>query len=231
MYSYSNLLKNGVRLTLVGAGALFLSGCVAAAIPLVMATSVAGLGVAGFGMYKAVQLSSGGSVKIGFATGPDGKKKPPEPLPAGRRVAVWPGSGGEVEFSEHLQRSGRFDVVPPATVARTLAAGHYSTDLKQLTDGEMSAEFQHVCNAKHVDFVFADRDLGISTNDNMWSLSRANVTAKSDLFGYGCHQQSIVWRDQIIIVMEVGGHTEATPEVQRIAGDAWAERLLSAHQT
>jgi hypothetical protein len=111
-----------------------LSGCVAAAVPLMMGASVGVAALSGFELYKVVQLEGGGSARIEFP-GKDGKTAPPQPLPAFRRAAVWPGDEGDVRFAERLQSSARFSsVVAPAAVSAILADTKTAVDLKQLYD-------------------------------------------------------------------------------------------------
>src|SRR5581483_4585736 len=100
-----------------------------------IALMVAGVAATGFIVYKTVQVAGGGSVDVEFP-GKDGKSAA-QPLPAMRRVAVWPGEQDEVKFSQRLQSSGRFAaVVAPSAVSTLLAGAHTPTDLKQMTDKE-----------------------------------------------------------------------------------------------
>jgi hypothetical protein len=194
------------------------------------AIDLGGMAFVGFETYKTVQLSSGGSVQIDFP-GKDGKTAPPQPLAPGRRVAVWPGDEGDVDFAQKLQSSGKFEtVVGPASVGRILADAKQPSDLKQMTDQEQSDAFSAVCRSAKVDLVFGSRSLGTSSNTNSFSMSRATVTAKADLLGYSCAQHTIVWRDQIALVMNLGGNStqSSSSELNQAVADAWADRVFEA---
>ncbi len=204
--------------------AIPLSGCIAAAVPLAYAAIAA---TSGFEAYKVVQTSTGGSIHVGFV-GQDGKENPPQPLPTVRRVAVWPSDEGNVRFAEKLSASGRFDVTPPARVAVILAGAKMATDLTQLTEREQVDAFETVCQESHADLIFASRALGSSVNANTFSLSRANTTSRADLFAFSCAKRSIIWRDQIALVIDLGEKVPSTAEIAQAGGDAWAERVMQA---
>ena len=151
------------------------------------------------------------------------------PLPAFRRVAVWPGDEGDVRFAERLQSSARFSsVAAPAAVSAILADAKTPIDLKQLTEQEKAEAFELVCKRAKVEFVFAAVSLGASENNNSFSFSRANVTYTADLLGFSCAQHQIVWRDQMALVLDVGGSVSNASEMNRAGGDAWADRVLQA---
>lgn len=191
-------------LIVLAGAAPVLSGCIAAAIPVALAAEGAFVGLSGFEVYKTVQTASGSSVKIAFP-GKDGKETPAPPLPIMRRVAVWPGDEGDVRFAEHLAKSGRFEVTPPSTVSVMLTNDKLPSSLKLLTEQEQATAFTAVCRDANVEFIFASKPLGQTADANVFSFSRASVTAKADLLGYSCNQSAIVWRDQIALIIEVGG--------------------------
>lgn len=179
----------------------------------------------GFEAYKTIQMVGGGSIEIQFP-GKDGKTSPPPPMPDVHRVAVWPGDQGDVRFAERLQSSGRYSVVAPAAVSTILTDAKLPTDLRQLTNQEQDAAFETVCHRAKVDFVFAARPLGASSNTNMFSFSSANATFTADLLGYQCGQHAIVWRDKIALVVKSGQSPANESEMLQASGDAWADRVL-----
>jgi hypothetical protein len=201
-----------------------LSGCIAAALPL----AFAGMAASGFMAYKTIQLAGGGSLEIEFP-GKDGKTVPPQPLPAFRHVAVWPGDEGDVRFAERLQSSARFSsVVAPAAVSAILADTKTAVDLKQLTEQEKGEAFDRVCQRAKVEFIFASTSQGASENSNSFSFQRANITYTADLLGYSCAQHKIAWRDQMALVIDVAGSVSNTAAMNRAGADAWAERVFQA---
>lgn len=195
-----------------------------------MAASVGGTALAGFGMYKSVQMETGGTVRIAFGSSDSKNAAPPAPLPSSlRRLAIWPGDAAEVRLAERLSASGRFNVVTPDAVSRALA--HGGLELASMTSGERSAALDRACRATGAQAVALGVQQGTSTNDNLFSLHRGNVTTKVDLEVYDCRAHQVAWRDTMAIILDVGGHTPDETEVNRIAGDAWADRLLQAAGT
>jgi hypothetical protein len=204
-----------------------LSGCIAAAVPVMMAASVGVGAMSGFEVYKVVQLSSGGSVHAEFP-GKDGKTLPPSPLPSARRVAVWPRSTGDVAFAEHLIANGRFQVTPPATVSAMIETSHTPWRLANMTDGERQTSFQAICARADVDIIFASLLLGTGSDQNTFSFSRANVTYKYELLAYSCTTHSIVSRDHMAAVVEIGDKVPTDAEINNAIADARVDRIIQA---
>lgn len=210
---------------------LGLGGCVAAAVPILMAATVAGYAVTGFALFKTVQTSTGGAVRIGFGSAEGADAPPPAmPLPAAGSIAVWPGDEKEVEFADRLSATGRFQITSPSAVARTLSARDIPTNMNHLTIAERAEAYETVCRAHGVDLVFIAKDEGTSSESNIFSLRRANLTQTYDLEAYDCRTGSIAWSDRMAVVYEVGGSTPPAGEIAAIAGQAWAERVLEAPQ-
>lgn len=103
-------------------------------------------------------------------------------------------------------------------------------DLKLLAEQEQTEAFGTVCRQTTVDLVFASRDQGNTTDSNVFLFSRTNVTYKAEQLPYSCARQSIVWRDQIALIVEVSGNTASTGEMYDVAADAWAERITQAQE-
>ena len=221
-YGAKRAASAGVVVLAVG-----LSGCVAAAIPLYYAASAGIAAYSGFTVYKSVQLTSGGSVSVAFE-GKDGKAAPAQPLPLVRRVAVWPENEGEVIFAERLTKSERYDVTPPGRVSSILMDAKITRNLNELTQAEQTNAFNTVCKVSGVEMVFADRTLGTSSDQNNFSLSRANITSTVELLAFSCAEQKMVWREQMALIVELGGKVPSTGEMMRVAADAWADRVMQA---
>ena len=210
------------------AAALLLSfglcGCVAA-VPLLLAEGA----LLGFTGYKTVQVvSGGGTVKIGFP-GKDGKDAPLMPLPPARRIAVWPGDAGDVVFAQKLSETMRFGVISPAAVSAILTDQKLSSDRKLLTEQEQTVAFGVVCRETKADLVFASRSLGTTANENFLSLSRGNVTYQGEIAGFSCAEKLTVWREQVAIVVEVGGRAPPTTEaLNQAIAEALVDRVVQA---
>jgi len=211
---------------MLGIGAS-LSGCIAAAVPVMMAASVGVGGLSGFEVFKIVQLSSGGAVHVEFP-GKDGKTQPPTPLPPVRKVAVWPEGKGDVMFADRLVATNRLTVAPPATVSAVLAETHTPAVLNQLTEQEKRAAFDMICRRAKTELIFASLPLGTSSDQNSWSFARATITLKYEILAYSCTRHAVVSDDQIAAVIEVGDKTPSGAEINKIMADAWADRVLQA---
>jgi hypothetical protein len=203
-----------------------LSGCVAAAIPLLLVAEGAAVGLT---TYKTVQVvSGGGTFKVGFP-GKDGKDAPLMPLPPVKSVAVWPGDQGDVMFAQKLSETRRFQVSSPASVSGVLTNKKITADRKLLTEQEQAAAFAVVCDETHAELIFASRNLGTTSNENFLSLSRANVTYQGELLGFSCAQKSGVWREQVALIVEVGGKSPPTAEeLNQAAAQALVDRVIQA---
>lgn len=216
------------RCVLLFGTTVLLSGCVAAAAPLIPLFTAATVGLTGFTVYKTVQSTNGGSIGIAFPS-VDGKESPPSPIPKGRRAAIWPGDPVEVYFAEKLEASGSFDVTPPSRVSLVLKDAKITSDIEQLTKAERVAAFKAVCRASNVNLVFARQKLGSSFDAGFFKLSRSNTTNKNNLMGFSCAQGSVVWREQMAIIVEdLGPKSPAADEVNKAAGEGWAERVVNA---
>ena len=215
--------KNGIRFALLALGGLALSACAAAVVPL----TAAEIGVGGYEAYKLVQTSEGGSVGVSF-TEEGGKEIPPPPLPAARRLAIWPGGEHERYLAEQLIASKRFAVVTPGRVRVALAGAKISPNIKDLTDAEQIAAFSVVCRQMQVDLVLAARDEGTVSHANGLSLSPANRISTLDLMAFSCRRRMVTWRDEMKLKVELGDKTPSTAAIAKVGGDAWAKRIVAA---
>jgi hypothetical protein len=200
----------------VGALSISLSGCIIVAVPLLMAAGVGAVAVTGFVVYKSVQTTSGGTVRIAFGSSDAKKATPPQPFPASPVVGVWSSGPMERKVAETLKASGRFRVVEADAGAIPVAA-------EDRAKGYLS-----ICHAHKVTTVLAAVDEGQTVNSNMLSFKRGALTHKLTLEGFGCSIQKIVWLDTMAVVIESGGKPTPQAEVDNIAGQAWAERVIEA---
>jgi hypothetical protein len=114
-------------------------------------------------------------------------------------------------------------------VLAILTGAQTGTNLNMLTEGEQQSAFALVCRQTNSELIFAARSHGQKTDTNSFSFSRATITYSADLMAYSCGQSRIVWRDQIILSVALGeGNVPTSEELNNIAADAWAERILQA---
>lgn len=207
---------------------VLMSGCVAIALPLMAAGTLAGMGIAGFSMFKTVQTMTGGKVAVGFGSKDSKTVPPPQPLPLVKTIGIWPNGDREVFLAESLIASGRFKVITPSSAGRSLASLAVDFDLSSKTMAEQSQDFDKLCGAVKADLILAAKDIGLSSNSGFFKIKRGGFTISSELIGYSCTNHSVVWRDTMAVTQETGGSSTADGEVAKIAGEAWAERILSA---
>jgi hypothetical protein len=186
---------------MIGAMSTALSGCLIAAVPLVMA---AGAAAGGFAIYKTVQTTSGGSVRISFNSKDSRKASPPPALPSpSASVAVLTGGAREKKFADALQASGKFRV-------------------SQATGDAASA-----CG-RRVDLVMSAVDQGQAVKSNMLSFQRGNVTQTLSLQVYSCTTHMVAWTETMQVIIEAGSKPTPQSEIDEIAGQAWADRVIQA---
>lgn len=195
-----------------------LSGCAAALVPM----TIGMVAVSGFQAYKTIQLTTGGSAKVAFDTGGSNTPLTPEV----RRVAVWQNGAREIRLTERLVATGRFEVLSPNATAEALRKTGAQPVAGTMTSQEQAAFYGAICKATKADVVLFAGDQGINFNSNMWSLERANNTRVIDLSAFSCAANSITWTDRMNVKVEVAGSVPPEGEIARVAGDAWADRLL-----
>jgi hypothetical protein len=205
-------------------GAVGLAGCAAIVIPM----TAAEIGVGGFEAFKMYQTSNGGTVGVAFLD-KDGKEIQPQPLSPVRRVAVWPENESQVHLAEKLMASKRFDVVTPGSVRVILLYDvKTSSDINELTEQERHDAFTTVCGKTKADMILVPRDVGSVTKSNALSFSSAKRVDTADLMAFSCERGTIVWRDQMTLVVEVGDKMPPVSDIMKVAGEAWADRVIGA---
>ena len=195
-----------------------LSGCAAALVPM----TIGMVAVSGFQAYKTIQLTTGGSAKVAFDTGGSSTPLTPEV----RRVAVWQNGTREIRLTERLLATGRFEVLSPNATAEALRKTGTQPVAGAMTSQEQASFYGAICKATKADLILFAADQGINFNKNMWSLERANNTRVIDLSAFSCKTNSITWTDRMNVKVEVAGSAPPEGEIARVAGDAWADRLL-----
>jgi len=197
-----------------------LSGCAAALIPMTVGMAA----VSGLQGYKTFQTTTGGTAKVAFDTG-----GPATPLtPEVRRIAVWQNGVREIRLTERLLSTGRFEVLSPNATAEALRKTGRQPVAGLMTAQEQAAFYGSLCKATKADLILFAADQGINFNKNIWSLERANNTRVVDLSAFSCKANNITWTDRMNVKVEVAGSAPPEGEIARIAGDAWADRLLGA---
>lgn len=201
-------------------------GCVAAAVPGMMAMSAASMGFVGFSGYKVYQTSTEGTVQLAFESEQPGEEIV-QKMRGLRRPAVWPtpGSLAAVIFAETLEKTGDFEPISPNVVREFIERRGTKSDLSQLMGSERDREFAAICSALHSDSVVAYSDLGLSTQGKFFTLERMNTTKHVELYYFSCPLGAVVFSEKLAIVSEVGGTTTNEQEIARVAGEVLALRF------
>ena len=215
------ILKRIGRVAAICFAATQLSGCVAAALPLM---AIAGPAISGFVLYKSVQTVSGGSVDVSFSS------RTPAPLSSVPRIAVWPGDEGNVRLAELLSSGGK-TITSPSAVSTHISSEGLATNLQLMTETERTTAFAAVCRRAQVDLVLASLTGGVEANANFFSFDRANQTYRASLLAYSCAQRTLIWRDEISVVVGGGGRMPSSSEISQVTAQAWSERILEAMRT
>ena len=222
---------NSILITtgLVLFSAMLLNGCVAA-IPLMLATQAAGLGMGAFAVTKSVQLSTGGSVEMAI-----GENEVPGQdkmvLAEISKVAIWPGNEAEVFTADKLQGSKAFDlIVTPSKVGRAINQANLDREVGNLTQTEMLQAFQTVCKKTGAEAVVAFKNLGVESHTNAWSFDRPSMDFKGAIFIYALQANQIVFSSTMELKMNLGGNTPNQQEVQKKAGEMLADKLIEFRQ-
>jgi hypothetical protein len=200
-----------------------LAGCAGVAIPL----TVAQVGIGGFEAFKLVETGTGGSVAVAFPQ-KNGRTSAPEPLPLVRRIAVWPHGEDEVFLTERLVATRRFRVVTPNRVHAILDHANITSNFDGLTGREQSAALRVVCRDTGAELVLAAHDAGTVNRSNVLSFKRPKRITQWELVGFSCARRAVVWRDRMALVVTLGDHTPSTGKIMKVAGDAWADRVIAA---
>jgi hypothetical protein len=194
---------------------LSLSGCMAAAaLP------------AALPAFKTLQGSlpaSGDGVEVTF------KKNDSSPLTSDvRRVAIMPGGQWETELANSLEADTRFDVVTPNATSAALVKAGVQPSFGSMTDKEQSALYASACRTTRSDMLLFAKHGAVTPNIGFWTLDRHHTAQVAEISAFSCGDKRIVWNDTMTVKILLGGGTAAPQEkVNKIAGIAWANRLLS----
>lgn len=206
--------------------ALLLAGCVAAIPAVMMASTAAVVGGTAFGIYKVVQLESGGGkVEVGFQR-PLPEGGPREAARSLRRIAVWPTSNENAYLAERLARQPALTVISPTRIRELMADRKEVLSLKGLLESERAELFRLACRRAAVDAVYFAEATGQGYDANTFSLDQPKVTYGFQHGLYDCQGRAFRLLEAGQVQIAVGGAMPASGEVERAANGVVAERLI-----
>ncbi len=202
-----------------------LSGCVAAAVPIMYGMSAASLALGGFAIFKTVQLGTGGEVKIELS------KNDPQPadravIRAARSIAVWPSKGGEGKLSDSLSRHTSLRVIAPGMVRRWVDGKGYERDPSALSASEKVDHSVRLARHLGADLVFlVESPKGVGVDASAWSFSRGQTEQEFTMTLVSRTPERIVWNEKGRLIVELGSESPSVDELSAIAAQAVAERV------
>ena len=206
---------------------LSLNGCVAA-VPLL---TLVGAVPAGFGIFKAAQLTTGGSLQIAFSETeiPDKDKMA---LLSITKPTIWPDNEGEVYMANALEASGEFStIVTPSTIKRILTDMELDQNIHLMTNAERSRIFGRVCEKSGADAMIAFRDVGAEIESNFFSFKRATYSQSAEMMIYFCELDRIIYTTEIKLIHGIGDDRPHRQEILQIVGEAAAEKFIQLRKS
>lgn len=205
--------------------AIPVSGCVAlAAAPLMMGASLA---TSGFFGYKLFQTASGSEVGVEL---PNERIEPQasQLLSGADTLAFWASSNRTlVVAAEQAQQTMNIaGVITPSNAARIIRENDLPVEIDQLTTQERHMAFERFMAISGADLVLAIIPLGVETDTNTFSFSRAQITRRSRVYLYASQAGSEIWVSEINLVVGVGNDSPSEAELEDVLGRAIAERLV-----
>jgi hypothetical protein len=188
--------------------------------------SAASFGAAGFGAYKTVQLSTGGSVEAKF-TSSDISAENKMALSTMKGFAIWPveKSLAPVYVAEMLENNG-YTVVTPTRVTSAATKLGISTALQNMTPKERQHAYRELCNMEAVDATISPIPLGQSTNANVFSFNRADTTHKAQIDIYSREKDKIVWSETLHTSIKYGSRIPDEEEISKAVASVVAEKIF-----
>ncbi len=219
MINLANLAISGLTIFL----AILLQGCMAAALPMIVAGGAIGVG----GIYKSIQLSTGGSIEVAIDTDKISNEQK-DKFNRINSIAVWPEkTNSAVIFSETLAESGRFKVISPLQVSTALRDLNLSDDLTQMNSQETKDAFSKVCLKTRTDSIISSKAIGGGSNSNIFSFDRANITKNFIVTIYGKNSNANILTFPVSIKILLGGSSPSSEEIARIANIEVAKAVIA----
>ena len=184
------------------------------------------LAITGFGAYKLVQLSTGGEFEVRFKDS-ELSLEQEKALSSFKRLAVYPGNQVSVKLAEALEKSGNYDIITPYSVQKALPDSAKFADTRQMTEQERNRHCSKLCYILKADAIFVYSEGGISSDQNLWSLKKPELTAKFEVNLFSPKYKRIIWIQEGEGVLKAGGKFPPKDEMEQILASAIAEKFLN----
>ena len=202
-----------------------IQGCAA---PLVMpaytALSAASIGVSGFGVYKATQLTTGGEAEVRFAK-KDLSSQDKDALASIKSIIVYPGGQEKVRLAELLSESD-YKIITPHAVTKTLSKKEIPVDFSQLTKKEKISYACQLCKIFKADGMFVFSCGGTETDTKMWSFGRPEVSTKFQLQLFSHKYKKVIWDQKGKLVVKGGSKFPSYKETEGLLISALAKKFF-----
>lgn len=214
-----SFLKNLVAL---GGIVFLLSGCIMAALPLLMAANA---GIVAHSVTKAVQMSTDGDVEMAIGENEVvGKDK--LVLSKISKLAIWPDEG-MVFVADELEKSRAFTLIAtPSKTGMVIIESGFSSNIKGLTYSEKMMAFKTVCEKTGAEAVVVFEDLGQETNMRMWSFSRSSMDFKGKIVIFELQSDQIIFSSITEMKINMGGGSPNQRDIMERAGRMLANKII-----
>lgn len=208
-------VKNQLWLVL---GLILASGSIGMMVSCAAVTPVASIVTSGFGVFKGVQGTTGGSVAVKFEETSLQDRKVLSSLDS---LTIYPSGNKGVGLADVLSEA--YKIVTPAVVLQTFEY----VDFKTLTPQERVQKASEICQLFKTNglLLYSEQD-GV-TESNVWTLKRGTYTVKFTVEVFVPNQdQAQVIRRQGEVVFKIGAKYPPQKEIDRMIVLAIAERLI-----
>ncbi len=221
------------KMVVVGFISFVLSGCVAVAIPLLVAGAAIQVGVVAWGVTKIVQTSHG---KFEVAFKDDELNANQEALQNISQLGIWPSfgkvtveAGGTALLAQKLQKTEKIKIITPHTIDNALKENGMTNITEHMTESEKVAVFKKIGEFIKADGIMLAHDEGTSRSQNTFSFKASEYRRHFSVKVYSVESGKTIYRTEVRLVQK-GGEANKAPEseIQKIVATEIANHVLEA---
>lgn len=201
-----------------------ITGCVAA----LGAMSLASFGVAGFGVYKIVQLETGGEAEIRFAKS-ELSDEDKEVLSSLKNLAIYPVPQREQEaaiLADALSKSGQYEIIPPFSVKKTFSKTGWPPNFKGMTKQEQIKYAGQLCNTLKADGLFVLTHGSVKVDARYFSFKKSEMASSFQIDLFSVRHDRVIWTQKGEMAVSIGSTLPAQEEIDKILATAIAGKFL-----